>query len=190
MLGWGQDGPLKRGGLSESREKYIWEVAAERMTDCAMSHWVSDDMEHGNEYELEGKMEFEEATGIKLHEIGFVAHPTIEWFGGSADALILGSDGKPISGVEVKCPRTTTLLKWQKAGTVPLKHTPQMLAYMSIFGVSTWYFVAYDPRIKIKSRRLFVRKFTPEPAAIPQVEFAAATFLGEVEAVFEGTTTA
>jgi hypothetical protein len=50
----------------------------------------------------------------------------------------------------------------------------------------TWAgFLAYDPRLKIESQRLFMRKYVPTAEYLAEVEAAAVKFLDELDAMFD-----
>jgi putative phage-type endonuclease len=170
---------LKSGKPSESRNKLMIELLAERMTGDAMPHFVNDAMRHGIETEPLAKAAYEAASGNLLDACGFVLHPSIEYFGASPDSFL---DDDAV--VEFKCPTSTTHLGWQLAGVVPEQHKPQMLAQLACTQRTRAVFVAFDPRMPAH-RQLFVREWTPKPEEIEAVETAAREFLKELDAMFQ-----
>jgi predicted phage-related endonuclease len=170
---------LKDGKTSSAkRVKLMQDLLAERLTGDSMPHYVSEAMEHGIEYEDEAADVFVELTGRDLRPSRFYEHPTIENFGATPDREL--DDGL----VEVKCPTTPKFICWRLAGGVPQEHVPQMLAQLACTGKKWCGFLAYDPRIREASKRLFMAKFEPSAEQIAAVEDAARIFLNELDAMF------
>lgn len=173
---------LKSGKESEARKKLKFDILAERLTDAAVEHYVTDEMRWGIENEPSARETYEAMSGSLVMPMGFVPHPTIELFGASPDGAV-DADGL----VEFKCPKTTTHIAWMLAGQVPEQHKPQMLAQLACTRRQWVDFVSYDPRVP-EAQQLFVRRFQPKPEDIAAVEKAAQEFLVEVEAMFEQLT--
>jgi putative phage-type endonuclease len=175
----------KRDGKPlKARADYAIELVAERMTDAAVDHWVSDDMVWGIEKEPDAKVTYTEVTGRPVLPAGFMLHPTIEFCGASPDGFI-GHDGL----IEIKCPRTTTHITWMLIGEVPDQHRAQMALQLLVTGRQWCDFVSYDPRCHPR-QRLFLRRFTPTDEYLREIETAAREFLQEVDAMFDKVTTA
>lgn len=171
---------LKNGQPAEARRKYAMELVAERLVDGALDHFVSPAMQWGIECEPEAADAYEEVTGTLLERCGFHPHPRIEFFGATPDRL-LGGDGL----IEIKCPTTTTYVAWRAAGEVPADHKPQMLAQLACTRRRFVDFVAYDPRVRQREHRIFIRRYEPSVDEIAAVEAAVEQFLAEVEALFQ-----
>ena len=170
---------LKNGNPSADRTKLQHELLAERLTGQSVPHVVNDAMLWGMEHEDEAVDMFVERYGRNVRLSQFYEHPTIANFGATPDREL--DDGL----LEVKCPMTTTYLKWVMAGVVPDQHKPQMAAQLLCSGKSWCGFIAYDPRIRDESKRLFMRKYVPEPEYMAEVAAAAIKFLDEVDAMFD-----
>ncbi len=175
---------LKSGKPSESRNKLMIELLAERMTGDAAPHFVNDAMRWGIEQEPMAKSAFEATTGNLLDACGFVLHPSIEHFGASPDAFL---DADAV--VEFKCPTTTTHIGWLLAGVVPEQHKPQILAQLACTERAHAIFVSFDPRMPA-ARQLFIKEWTPTLAEIEAVETAAREFLADLDRMFEQFTEA
>ena len=169
---------LKNGKPGADRVNLMRELLAERLTGDAVPHAVTASMLWGIEQEPHAKAEYQAHAGILLTRCGFIEHPTIEYFGGSPDALI---DDDAV--FEAKCPNTTTHVAWILAGEVPEQHKPQILAQMACTRRKRAVFVSFDPRIP-GARRLFVREWEPKPEEIEAVESAARDFLAELDDLF------
>ncbi len=175
---------LKNGKPSADRTNLMRELLAERLTGDAVPHPVTPPMLWGIEQEPHAKSEYEALTGNLLTPCGFIEHPTIEFFGGSPDALL---DDDAV--FEAKCPNTTTHVAWILAGEVPAQHKPQILAQLACTSRTRAVFVSFDPRIP-GAKRIFVREWEPKPEEIEAVETAAVAFLAELDALFEQLTEA
>src|ERR1035438_5614021 len=99
---------LKSGKYSSARDKYLMDVVIERLTGRASETYVSPAMEWGIETEPLAKAAYEIEKDVELTSVGFVTHPTIEWFGCSPDSFV-GDEGL----LEAKCPNTSTHLAYQ-----------------------------------------------------------------------------
>lgn len=176
---------LKNGSPSKARLDYIKQLVAERVTGDSVRHYVNPAMEHGLVTEPEAKLAWQAMSGDFIREAGFYDHPRIDNFGATPDGVL---DGGGL--IEIKCPTTTTFVSWVMAGVVPPEHEPQLLAQLACTGRKWTEFVAFDPRIKIPSRQLFVRRFEPKPGDIADIEEAAGAFLAEVDRMFELFTSA
>ena len=175
----------KDGKPAAGRIRLLHEILAERITGDSVRHFVNDAMQWGLDHEDEAKAAYEAQAGAFIGAAGFYDHPRIDNFGATPDGL-LDSGGL----VEIKCPTTTTYVQWRIAGVVPDEHKPQMLAQLACTGRKWCEFVAFDPRVRQATHRLFVRRFEPAAAEIAAIEAAAEAFLAEVDAAWEALTTA
>jgi putative phage-type endonuclease len=91
---------------------------------------------HGEKYEDEARILYEERYGEVVHEIGLVAHPTEPWLGGSPDGV--SESGKL---VEIKCPPQRQIIP----GEVPEHYMPQLQLCMEILDLEEADFIQYKP---------------------------------------------
>lgn len=155
------------------------QIIAERLTGEIVPIYVSDPMKWGKEQEPVIKNILRDA-GIPIEDAGFIRHPIIQDFGASPDGLI-GEDGL----VEVKCPTTSTHIKWLMEGVIPEEHKPQMLAQIACTGRKWCHFISFDPRIMNPAMRIFKRKFEPTEDQVKEIEAYAIKFLDEVKIMEE-----
>lgn len=174
---------LKNGKPAESRLRLAFDLAAERMTGIAVEHYVSPPMQWGIDNQAGAVDEYEIRTGLFCGPEVFVLHPTIEFFGATPDATV-GDDGL----LEIKCPQTSTHLRWVNDGVVPEQHRPQLLAQLACTRRKWVDFMSFDPRIQNPAAQCFVRRFEPTGAEIEQIENGAREFLALVDAIFQKTT--
>ena len=174
----------KRYKPGAKREQYMKDLLAERVTGNSVRHVVTAAMKAGLEWEPTAKVEYELWSGEVIMPCETIDHPTIENFAATPDGL-LGRDAV----LEIKCPTSPVYVDWVIAGVVPEMHRPQMLAQLACTRRRYAMFVAFDPTIRDKSKRLFVRKFEPDALEIQLVESHAVQFLRELEAMFRRFTT-
>ena len=172
---------LKSGkGEMKIRADYRGKVFAELLTGMVdMEGYNSPYMQWGTEHEDEARAAYELDEGTMVEEIDFIRHPTIPRMGGSPDGLI-GDDGI----LELKCPATSTHIRWIFEGIVPPEHEPQMSFYLAVTGRKWADFVSYDPRLP-KQLRMMVVRLERNEARIAEIEQAVRVFNAEVDAVIE-----
>lgn len=168
---------LKKGGEGASRRNYRIELIAERLSGRTEDHYTSPEMLWGTELEPFARAAYEMGTGLDVDQQGFILHPTFDYAGSSPDGLV-GKDGC----IEIKCPKTTTHIKWFLAGGVPEEHQDQCLWTM-LCGEREWCdFISYDPRLPDGLRMSTVRIFRDEER-IKRIEQEVSRFNDEVESL-------
>ena len=167
---------LKKGGEGAARRNYRIEQIAERLSGRSEDHYVSPEMEWGTEFEPIARSAYEIATESMVDTVGFVLHPTFDFAGSSPDGLV-GDDG----GLELKCPKTTTHIKWLMDGGVPEEHQAQCLWNMICCERQWWDFMSYDPRMP-EGRKIFIVRMNRDEARIAEIEAEVSKFNDEVEA--------
>src|SRR5210317_2390911 len=91
--------------------------------------------EHGNKYEDEARIIYEQRHNEVVHEIGLEPHPKYPWLGGSPDGI--SESGKLI---EIKCPMSREILP-----EVPQHYMPQLQLCMEILDLEECDFIQYKP---------------------------------------------
>lgn len=161
------------GKDTATRRNYLVQLVAERLTGYQQESFTNSAMQWGTDIEPLARLAYQTAFDW-VEEVGFVKHPTIEWFGASPDGLT--GDGL----IEIKCPNTSTHLDWRLDGVVPKKHQPQMLAQLACTGRKWVDFVSFDPRLPEKLQ-LFVVRFQPDQKEIDALETKIQAFLADVQ---------
>lgn len=168
---------LKKGGEGAARKSYKAQVIAEILTGQAvLDGYLSPAMMHGNDYEDIARTAYEFKTGASVDLAGFALHPDIERAGASPDGLV-GEDG----GLELKCPKTETHLRYLLADEVPEEYRPQMYFGMACTGRQWWDFASYDPRLP-DPLQLFTKRLPRDAMRIAEIEDAVLKFLAEADA--------
>ena len=113
----------------ESPEKLITVKCGEgTFTGNAATEW-------GNKYEDEARIKYEEMFDEKVHEVGLLPHPTIDYLAGSPDGVT--SSGRLI---EIKCP-----LRREIKDEIPSYYMPQVQLLMEILDLEVCDFIQYKP---------------------------------------------
>jgi len=167
---------LKKGGEGADRKNYRIELLAERLSGRIEDHYVSSEMAWGTEFEPIARSAYEIATGEIVDTVGFVLHPTFDFAGGSPDGLV-GEYG----GIELKCPKTTTHIKWMTAGGVPEEHQAQCLWNMVCAERDWWDFISFDPRMP-DGLKVYIERMERDEARIKLIEEEVSRFNDEIEA--------
>lgn len=162
----------KGSAESVTRAKYRAQIVAERITGVSQEDgYESDAMRRGTEQEPFARAAYEAEKSLMVDQVAFVVHPEIPNAGCSPDGLV-GTDG----GCEIKCPNTSTHIRWIIAGEVPAEHQKQMHWCMAVTGAQWWDFVSFDGRVPDEDLRLFVRRLPRDPKVIETMEAAVRKF--------------
>lgn len=172
------DALAKRKGKStedlQCRADLRLALSVERVTNKPMENYVSKWMERGTEMEPLARAAYEIRTGNQTQQVGFVAHPSIEWAGCSPDGLV-GDDGL----VELKAPKSTTHAEYLLGECVPEIYVPQMMFQMACCPARKWNdFVSYCPDFPAPLD-VFIARLNRDNQRIAVMEAEAIVFLKE-----------
>lgn len=147
-----------RGGSeSKTRRSYMYQLAAETITNERQESFSSEFMEWGNKTEPQARAMYELESSNTADEVAFIKLSNKNKVGISPDGLI-GNCG----GVEIKCPKTTTQIETFLKGEMPAKHKPQVQGSLWVAGREWWDFVSFDPRIDGPASYVCIRQFRDE----------------------------
>jgi putative phage-type endonuclease len=162
-------------GEGAGRRDYRHELIYEILTGKPYPQHVSKEMQWGINQEPFARAAYEMQRGVLVETCGFILHSEIARFGASPDGLV-GDDGL----IQIKCPNTTTHLRWILSGEIPVDHMPQMLAELSCTGRDWCDFVSFDPRLP-SHLQLFIRRFARDQQFITMLELEVLKLNGEIE---------
>jgi putative phage-type endonuclease len=168
-----------KSGISATRERYMGELIAQRLTGIVPDGFKSADMQWGNDTEDQARTAYSFHFDIDLLPIDFVDHPTIAMAGASPDRMH-GDEGL----VEIKCPATHTHIATLLSEAIPPDYATQMQWQMACTGRSWCDFVSFDPRLPA-DMQLFVRRLMRDADRIAELESAVVQFQAELEARME-----
>lgn len=163
-------------GPSASRQNYMAQLIAERLTGTVAESYTNAAMAHGTATEPDARAAYEFRHDVDVAQVGFILHPSIADSGASPDGLV-GSDGM----LEIKCPTVATHIDTLLAGKVPGKYIVQMQWQMACAGRAWCDFASFDPRLP-SSMQLFVQRIERDDQMIAELEAAVAEFLTELDA--------
>lgn len=165
-----------KNGASATRQRYLGELVAERLTGVVADSYKSKDMEWGNETEAEARAAYAFYCGAALTQVPFVEHPSLPMCGASPDALV-GDDGL----VEIKCPATHTHIASLLGAPIDPDYVVQMLWQMECTGRQWCDWVSFDPRMP-EEMKLHVVRVSRDEERLAELRDAVHLFLGEVSA--------
>ncbi len=165
---------LKGAGEAKTRSDYRMELVAERLTGEAAERYVNGYMEWGTEYEPLARSSYEILFDRVVTHTGLIIHPEMPFAASSPDGLV--DDGL----IEIKCPKTTTHLRWRMKNTVPEEHVSQVYWALACTGMEWADFVSFDPRLP-ESMQLFVVRLYPEKELMDRMEAEVRRFEEEIE---------
>ena len=168
-----------KDGYSTSREKYMVELALERITGARQEAYSNAAMEWGTNSEPLARAAYEADTGFLVVETGMVPHPRIAMAGASPDGLV-NHDGL----LEIKCPQSATHVRNLCSGKPEGRYLTQMMWQMACTERDWCDFVSYDPRMP-DGLQLMVTRIERDDKRIQQLEEEAEKFLDEVDAMVQ-----
>jgi len=162
-------------GWGASRNNYMAELIAERLTGTTAASFTNAAMIWGTEQEPAARSNYEFMTDCEVTEVGFVEHPTIPMAGASPDGFV-ADDGL----VEIKSPNTSTHIDTLLGDSIDGKYIKQMNWQMACTGRKWCDFVSFDPRLPA-SMRLFIQRVPRDDAMIAALEKDVREFLVELD---------
>ncbi len=164
-----------KSGWSASRERYMDELITERLIGRAQDHFISADMMWGIEQEPLARAAYEFENNVTVEEVGSIPHPVIEWSSASPDGLI-GDEGL----IEIKCPKTTTMVSTVLSGQIPKNYVTQMTWQLACTQRKWCDFVMFDPRLP-PANQIWIQRYEPEEDVITQLEEDVKLFLLDLQ---------
>lgn len=131
------------GGVSKQSQKYMYQLAAERITGKTEEGFTSTAMERGKELEAEARSYYELLKGVEIKQVGVCYPDKKKLICASPDGLI-GDDGL----IEIKCPQAFASVGYLLAGTLPTDYIQQVQGQMLVTGRKWVDFVSYYPGLK------------------------------------------
>lgn len=161
-----------KGNVSESRKKYMYGLAAERVSRVIPDSYKSADMDRGNELEEEARREYRRVSGNKVVECGFCLSDS-SLYGASPDGLV-ESNGL----LEIKCPRPSTHVEYVIKDQLPTAYFQQTQGQLLVTGREWCDFVSYCPGLEP-----FIVRVVRDNEFINKLERELTIFCKELEGV-------
>jgi len=132
-----------QGQPSKQRQKYLYTLAAERITGAKLDHYQSMAMAKGIELEAEARAMYEFLTDSKVEQVGVCFPDERRLYGASPDGLI-GQNG----ALELKCPMPHTHVAYLLKNTLPAAYYPQIQGQLLVSQRKWVDFMSYCPGLK------------------------------------------
>jgi putative phage-type endonuclease len=168
------------GAVSKQREKYLYQLVAERVTGRTEEPYTNGAMERGKEMEAEARQLYELINGVEIKQVGVCYPDKKKLWAASPDGLV-GDDGL----IEIKCPQAYAAVSYLLAGTLPTDYVQQVQGQMLTTDRKWVDFMSYYPGLKPMIVRVYrdekfllaldgeLRKFAVELASLTERLFDA-----------------
>lgn len=142
------EGKVRTGQMPKS---YLAQKLAEKWLGGPLASFSTFDVEQGQILEREAVPWFELEYGVSVERPGFITDDE-ESIGCSPDGLIGSAIHAPsmsavcsaeVMGLEVKCPRPETHVRYLLEGELPKDYTAQVQGGMFVTGLPAWRFLSY-----------------------------------------------
>ena len=131
------------GAPSKQAEKYMYQLAAERVTGRTEESYNNAAMERGKEMETEARSLYELIKDAKVEQVGVCYPNEKKLIACSPDGLV-GTDGL----IEIKCPMAYASVEYILNGKLPTDYVQQVQGQMLVTGRKWVDFVSYYPGLK------------------------------------------
>lgn len=166
-----------KSGEAAARRDLRTQLVCERLTGQVQEEpFINVAMQRGIDCEPLAFAAYEAHTGLLVERSGFLAHTT-HMAGCSLDGHVSGFGGL----IELKCPKSTTHLRYLRGGVVPSDYMPQILHNLWITGAEWADFVSWDDRFPPEFQ-LFIKRVERNDELMDGYEKKALAFLAEVDA--------
>jgi hypothetical protein len=165
------------GELSATATSYVLEIVAETLTGEPVEIPTTPAMRWGLDNEPHARRVYEEVTGRRVEQVGFLTLPGNDRIGGSVDGL-LGDVGV----LEIKCPyNPREHLRTLASGEMPAEYSAQAQGYLWITAREWADFVSYDPRHQEPQTALAIVRVQRDDEFIGKLKRACQRLLTKVD---------
>lgn len=134
---------------SKSYKAYMYSLIAEKLTGEKDDIFKTEWMERGNELEPLARETYEFIHDVEVVQVGIILNDE-GTIGASPDGLI-GNNG----GLEIKCPKPSTIVKYIIDDKLPLEYKPQVMGNLWLSEREYWDFIAFHPDMKPFELRVY-----------------------------------
>lgn len=145
------------GKKSSAQIKYMAELIEESIIGLQDESFKSRFMERGNQLEPLARSAYEFITGNSVRQVGGVYLDENREVMVSPDGLI----PELKKGLEIKCPKMSTHIRYLLEGGLPSEYVIQVQANLWVTGYETWDFVSYCPEYQKQTLYLFTVERNP-----------------------------
>lgn len=170
-----------RGGSpSKDRKNYMFRLVAEKLTGLPQESYSNNAMAWGTETEQAAREYYEVLNGVDVQQVGFIERAGGD-MGCSPDGLV-GSLGM----IQVKCPYSTTHIKYILADKMPSEYFKQVQFELFIAEREWSDFLSYDPRVT--RRPSFIKRVYRDEKTIKKLHIGAVMFIDELKEMIDSLT--
>lgn len=160
------------GKPSKQSEKYMYQLAGERITKSPTEGYKSDFMERGKVLEAEARMFYEMLYDVEVQQVGIVYKDEDKKTACSPDGLTEG-------GLEIKCPAIHTHVSYMiNEGNLVKDYFQQVQGSLYVTGLEWWDLLSYYPGMKPVLVRVI-----PDALFISQLSLEIAVFCKQLDAL-------
>jgi hypothetical protein len=150
-----------KGQPSTQREKYLYQLAVERITKKVEPTYQNGNMSTGKLRELDARNYYEFCKKVKVKQVGFCLRDKPKC-GCSPDSLVSIN-----GGLEIKCPLGTTHVQYLLDNRLAVEYIPQVQGSLFVTGRDWWDFMSHYPDmrpliIRVKPDKAFQAKLKRE----------------------------
>jgi putative phage-type endonuclease len=160
---------------SITRQKYLVQLALERITETVADGYTNAAMQWGTDNEPQARAMYEFVKDVEVQQVGFVLHDHIEGTGASPDGLV-AHDGM----LEIKCPESHTHWGTLKGDPIAPRYIDQMQWQMECAGRAWCDFVSFDPRFPAE-QQLHIQRVHADPKRQAELRAGVEAFLSDLE---------
>ena len=164
-----------KGEPSKQKQKYLYKLAAERITGIKENGYKNADMERGNILEAEARAFYELENSCEVEQVGICYLDEKKQVACSPDGLV-GKDGL----IEIKCPLSYTHVSYLLEGVLPMDYFQQIQGQLYVTGRKWCDFFSHYPGIKP-----FIFRVTPDKGFLAKLDVELMKFLKELDEVTE-----
>lgn len=132
-----------KGEVSKQRQKYLYQLAGEKVSGITKESFQSAAMANGIELEDEARKMYMLVSDSVVEEAGFCKTEGEIEAGCSPDGLV-----GEIGGLEIKCPNVETHVEYLLENKLPTEYFQQVQGSLFVTGREWWDFMSYSPGIK------------------------------------------
>lgn len=130
-----------KGEPSKQREKYLYQLAGERILGVKEESYQNEAMDRGIRMEAEARELYEMITGDQVKQVGLCVTDCGR-YGCSPDGLT------EKRGLEIKCPTLAVHISYLLAGKLPTDYFQQVQGQLLVTEKESIHFLSYYPGIK------------------------------------------
>lgn len=152
-----------KGLPSQSKYKYLMQLAQEIVTGKQEDTFQSAAMRNGIAREHKARFLYEQLVGVKVTETGFHIKQGLNYKCGASPDGLVEVDGL----VEIKCPQVNTHFDYLFNTDMPAKYKPQVQGQLFVTGRQWCDFMSYYPGtkpfiIRVERDEVFIKKLEKE----------------------------